>query len=66
VTEEEAVALGIKKAVRHATFRDTYNGGFISGFVITKDGWRKVFTEDLARTSQITRDDGIQPSSVQK
>jgi 20S proteasome subunit beta 5 len=63
MTEEEAVALGIK-AVRHATFRDAYSGGFINVFVITKDGWRKVFTEDLARTSQITRDDGIHPPSV--
>lgn len=58
MTEEEAVALGIK-AVRHATFRDAYSGGFINVFVITKDGWRKVFTEDLARTAQITRVDGI-------
>jgi 20S proteasome subunit beta 5 len=62
MTEEEAVALGIK-AVRHATFRDAYSGGFINVFVITKDGWRKVFTEDLARTSQISRDDGIESLS---
>jgi 20S proteasome subunit beta 5 len=65
MTEDEAVALAIK-AVRHATFRDAYSGGFINIFVITKDGWRKVFTGDLATTSQITRADGIQPPSVQK
>jgi hypothetical protein len=28
--------------------------------------WRKVFTEDLAKTSQIIRENGIQPASVQK
>jgi 20S proteasome subunit beta 5 len=50
MTVDEAVALGIK-AIRHATFRDAYSGGFINVFVITqKDGWKKVFTEDLAQT----------------
>ena len=48
LSEEEAIALGIK-AIRHATFRDAYSGGFINVFLITKDGWKKVFTEDLAR-----------------
>jgi len=47
MTEEEAIALGIK-AIRHATFRDAYSGGFIGVYLITKDGWRKVFSEDLA------------------
>jgi 20S proteasome subunit beta 5 len=50
MTVDEAVALGIK-AIRHATFRDAYSGGFINVFVITQnDGWKKVFTEDLAQT----------------
>lgn len=47
MTEREAIQLGIK-AIRHATFRDAYSGGFINVFLITRDGWRKVFTEDLA------------------
>lgn len=47
MNEEEAVALGIK-AIRHATFRDAYSGGYIAVYVITKDGWKKVFSEDLA------------------
>lgn len=47
MTEDEAVALGIK-AIRHATLRDAGSGGFIGVYLITKDGWRKVFSEDLA------------------
>ena len=48
MTQEEAIALGIK-AIRHATFRDAYSGGFINVFLITKkDGWKKVFSEDIA------------------
>ena len=50
---DEAVALGIK-AIRHATFRDAYSGGYINVFLITpKDGWRKVYTEDIARNPEI-------------
>jgi len=52
LTEEEAIALGIK-AIRHATFRDAFSGGFIGVYLITKDGWRKVFSEDLAVSAQI-------------
>jgi len=47
LTESEAVSLGIK-AIRHATFRDAFSGGFIAVYVITSNGWRKVFSEDLA------------------
>lgn len=47
MTEEEAVSLGIK-AIRHATVRDAMSGGYIGVYLITKDGWRKVFSEDLA------------------
>ncbi len=47
LSEDEAIALGIK-AIRHATFRDAYSGGFINVYLITKDGYRKVFSEDLA------------------
>ncbi|KAL7551293.1 LOW QUALITY PROTEIN: hypothetical protein ACHAWF_014475 [Thalassiosira exigua] len=47
MAEEEAVALGIK-AIRYATLRDAMSGGYIGVYLITKDGWRKVFSEDLA------------------
>jgi len=47
MTENEAVALAIK-AIRHATFRDAYSGGYIGVYVVTKEGWKKVFSEDLA------------------
>jgi 20S proteasome subunit beta 5 len=47
MTEDEAISLGIK-AIRHATLRDAGSGGFIGVYLITKDGWRKVFSEDLA------------------
>lgn len=46
MNEEDAIALGIK-AIRHATFRDAYSGGYIAVYVITRDGFRKVFSEDL-------------------
>jgi 20S proteasome subunit beta 5 len=49
MTEDEAIALGIK-AIRHATFRDAYSGGFIGVYLINKNGWRKVFSQDLARS----------------
>jgi 20S proteasome subunit beta 5 len=45
--EEEAIALGIK-AIRHATFRDAFSGGYIAVYVIKESGWTKVFSEDLA------------------
>jgi 20S proteasome subunit beta 5 len=46
MTTDEAVALGIK-AIRHAIFRDAFSGGFINVYLITPDGWKRVFTEDL-------------------
>eukprot|EP00536_Pseudo-nitzschia_multiseries_P018609 jgi/Psemu1/316089/fgenesh1_kg.2761_\ len=50
---DEAISLGIK-AIRHATFRDAYSGGYINVYLITpKDGWKKVYTEDIARTPEI-------------
>uniref|UniRef100_A0A7S2W1S9 proteasome endopeptidase complex n=2 Tax=Eucampia antarctica TaxID=49252 RepID=A0A7S2W1S9_9STRA len=52
MSEDEAISLGIK-AIRHATFRDAYSGGYIAVYVITSNGWRKVFSEDLALTSEI-------------
>ena len=47
MTEAEAISLGIK-AIRYATLRDAYSGGFINVYVVTSDGWKKVFTEDVA------------------
>ena len=48
---EEAIALGIK-AIRHATFRDAYSGGFINVYLITKEeGWKRVFSQDVAAIS---------------
>ena len=47
MNEKEAIALGIK-AIRHATFRDAYSGGIINVYVITRDGWKLVFREDVA------------------
>lgn len=48
MSEEEAVALGIK-AIRHATLRDAASGGFIGVYLINENGWRKVFSQDLAK-----------------
>ena len=48
MSEKEAIALGIK-AIRYATFRDAFSGGFINVYLITNtEGWKKVFTEDVA------------------
>jgi 20S proteasome subunit beta 5 len=60
MTEDEAIALGIK-AIRHATFRDAYSGGFINVFLITKDGWRKVYTADLARSPEASNIQEMEP-----
>ena len=59
MSEDEAVALGIK-AIRHATFRDAYSGGYIGVYLITRDGWRKVFSEDLALSSSSEKDGDVQ------
>jgi 20S proteasome subunit beta 5 len=53
MTNDEAIALGIK-AIRHSTLRDAYSGGFINVYLITaKDGWRRVFTEDLDQMASV-------------
>lgn len=49
--EDEAISLGIK-AIRHATFRDAFSGGYIAVYIITEEGWRKVFSEDLALSAE--------------
>ncbi len=43
---EEAVELG-KRAIYHATHRDAYSGGTINVYVITADGWKKMFSDDM-------------------
>ena len=40
------------KAIRYATFRDAFSGGFINVFLITEDGWERVFREDVAALKQ--------------
>jgi 20S proteasome subunit beta 5 len=53
LTKDEAIALGIK-AIRHATFRDAYSGGYINVYLITpEEGWKKVYTEDIARSPEV-------------
>merc|ERR1712070_803509 len=52
---DDAISLGIR-AIRHATFRDAYSGGYINVYLITpKDGWKKVYTEDIARAPEAWR-----------
>mmetsp|Transcript_10855 Transcript_10855/g.15302 ORF Transcript_10855/g.15302 Transcript_10855/m.15302 type:complete len:316 (+) Transcript_10855:76-1023(+) len=65
LTEDEAIALGIK-AIRHATFRDAFSGGFIGVYLITKDGWRKVFSEDLAVSAQIVSQGMSSPEQIEE
>ena len=55
--EEEAVKLAVS-AIRHATYRDAYSGGYIGVYVVTKDGWRKVFSEDLGLSVQRWQEKG--------
>jgi len=43
---DQAVELG-KRAVYHATNRDAYSGGTINVYVITGDGWKKMFSADM-------------------
>jgi 20S proteasome subunit beta 5 len=47
MTTDEAIQLGIK-AIRFATYRDASSGGFINVYVITEEGWRRVFRGDVA------------------
>lgn len=47
MTRDEAIALGIK-AIRHATARDAYSGGYINVFHMdAKNGYEHVFAQDL-------------------
>jgi len=42
---EEAQELG-RRAIYHATHRDSYSGGTVNVYKIDKDGWRKVSSDD--------------------
>jgi 5'-3' exonuclease/20S proteasome alpha/beta subunit len=59
MNREEAVALGIR-AIRHATFRDAFSGGFINVYVITREGWSKIFSGDVA---SLRRDDSLKAAN---
>lgn len=65
MTVNEAVALGIK-AIRHSTLRDAYSGGYINVYLITaRDGWKRVFTEDVDAISVQTQVfDAAHPSAT--
>ena len=54
MNEDEAVSLAIS-AIRHATYRDAYSGGYIGVYVIKPNEWKKVFSEDLAMSSLYRR-----------
>jgi 20S proteasome subunit beta 5 len=45
LTVEEAKLLGIR-AIRHATYRDAFSGGFINVYLIRKDGWERIARVD--------------------
>jgi len=53
MTKNEAIALGIK-AIRHATVRDAFSGGYIAVYVVNSEGWEKVFSEDIAISAKAT------------
>jgi 20S proteasome subunit beta 5 len=42
---EEAKALGLR-AIRHATYRDAFSGGFINVYLVRKDGWERIARVD--------------------
>ena len=47
MSKEEAIALGIK-AIRHATARDAYSGGYINVFHMdATNGYEHVFAQDM-------------------
>ena len=47
MTVDEAIDLGIR-AIRHATYRDAASGGYINVYLITKDGWKHIYSADRA------------------
>lgn len=47
LSDEEAFDLG-RRAIYHATHRDSYSGGCVRVYVIQKDGWRIVSLDDMS------------------
>ena len=45
LTIDQAVDLA-RRSVYHATHRDCFSGGFVSVYIITKSGWKKVSRDD--------------------
>lgn len=45
MTEEEAYDLG-RRAIFHATHRDSYSGGYVRVYTINQDGWKIISEED--------------------
>eukprot|EP01025_Chloroclados_australasicus_P038895 TRINITY_DN40159_c0_g1_i2.p1 TRINITY_DN40159_c0_g1~~TRINITY_DN40159_c0_g1_i2.p1 ORF type:complete len:273 (-),score=16.06 TRINITY_DN40159_c0_g1_i2:269-1087(-) len=43
---EDAIELG-RRAIYHATFRDSASGGTVSVYHITKDGWKKMLGDNV-------------------
>jgi 20S proteasome subunit beta 5 len=53
--KEDAIALGIK-AIRHATARDAYSGGYINVFHMdARNGYEHVFAQDMDSLIDITK-----------
>ena len=52
MTVAEACEIG-KKAIKAATFRDGYSGGYINVYYVDRKGWRKLFSEDLHSGEEI-------------
>ena len=46
LSDADAIELG-RRAIYHATFRDTASGGTVSVYHVTKDGWKKVMGDDV-------------------
>ena len=45
MSDDEAIELG-KRAIYHATHRDGFSGGINNIYLIKKEGWTKVYSED--------------------
>ena len=45
MTIEEAKSLGLQ-AIRHATYRDAFSGGYINIFLVRSTGWEQIAKVD--------------------
>eukprot|EP00639_Heterosigma_akashiwo_P006053 CAMPEP_0194573348 /NCGR_PEP_ID=MMETSP0292-20121207/9591_1 /TAXON_ID=39354 /ORGANISM="Heterosigma akashiwo, Strain CCMP2393" /LENGTH=297 /DNA_ID=CAMNT_0039424563 /DNA_START=57 /DNA_END=950 /DNA_ORIENTATION=+ len=52
LTTQEALALA-RRAIRGATYRDAYSGGFVNLVHLTPDGWRQVDHKDVAEIAVV-------------